>query len=136
MKTRAFFLLLSIISIPCFSQAPDIKGAWTLTEVDYISDDGNQKMSEQVLKTTGSYTEISFQDDHHFRQVTNMSGSGKTETYEGTWNLDAGKLTFEFSLEGKPVTIAWDFEMSGELIKLTRSNPDKTITITNFYRKK
>jgi hypothetical protein len=133
----------SVILLFCFlscsalvAQTIDLKGTWTMFEMTYSSANGNNKMTEDQMKTNGSVTDYFFMEDAKFKMTSNMSGSGTMDTYEGTWKLDDKKLTFSLKIGERIMDVVWDFELKDNVMNLSRKSPDGTMTIINTFRRK
>jgi len=94
MKKKILLLLCFLTFSVAKAQEPDIAGTWTMFEMTYVTDQGEQKMSEDQMKANGSITDYIFMPEGKFKMTSNMSGSGTTDTYEGTWKLEGNNLKY------------------------------------------
>jgi hypothetical protein len=136
MKTKLFLLLSFLTFSVTKAQVADITGTWTMFEMTYVTDQGNQVTTEEQMKANGSLTDYFFMPEGKFKMTSNMSGSGTMDTYEGTWKLGANELTYSLNINGQSMDIVWKFELKDEVMKLSRTNPEGTFTIVNSFRRK
>ena len=68
--------------------------------------------------------------------ISNMTGSEKLETAEGTWKLEGDKLTCSLREEENPEDITRDFEFKDEVIHLKRTSPDGSTSVVNSFKRK
>ena len=118
------------------AQEIDITGTWTMFEMIWTSGDEVNKTTEDQLKDEGMTSEYFFMPDGKVKLISNMTGSEKLETMEGTWKLAEDKLTFSLLMEENPVDITWDFEFKDDVIHLTRSSPDGSTSVVNSFKRK
>ena len=118
------------------AQEIDITGTWTMYEMIWTSGEEVNTTTEDQLKDEGMTSEYFFMPDGKVKLISNMTGSEKLETMEGTWKLAEGKLTFSLMMEENPVDITWDFEFKDEVIHLTRSSPDGSTSVVNSFKRK
>lgn len=130
----AVFCLLTIPVLK--AQVPVPAGTWTMYEMSYVSNDGTQTMTEQQMKANGSSTEYFLMEDGKFKMISNMSGSGTMDTYEGTWKFADNKLTYTLTIGDRAMDITWNCELADNTMKLTRTSPDGSLTIVNTFRRK
>jgi hypothetical protein len=136
MKTTALLLLSFLFFPSSFSQIVDLTGTWTEFEMTYVSGNDTQKMTEDQMKTDGSVTEFVFLNEGKFKQSSNMSGSGTMDTYEGTWKLEGDKLSLTLNVGGRIMDLVWDVEYKDNVLNLSRTSPDGSLTIINSFRRK
>jgi hypothetical protein len=136
MTTRTLLLFSLLTFSVAKAQVTDITGTWTMFEMTYITDQGDQKMSEEQMKAKGSLTDYSFLPDGKFTMTSNMSGSGTTDTYEGTWKFEGNDLKYSVRVNDQVMDIVWKFEFKDNIMKLSRSSPDGSFTIVNSFRRK
>jgi len=136
MKTTALLLLSFLFFSSSFSQIVDLTGTWEEFEMTYVSGTDIQKMTEDQMKTDGSVTEFFFLDEGKFKQSSNMSGSGTMDTYEGTWSLEGDKLSLTLNVGGRIMDLVWDVEYKDNILNLSRTSPDGSLTIINSFRRK
>lgn len=118
------------------AQETDITGAWIMYELTWINGDQVNKTTENQLEIQAMITEYDFKSDGKLILVSNMTGSGRLETMEGSWKLDGDKLTCSYVYEENPVDVVWDFEFKDEAIHLMRSSPDGSSTVINSFKRK
>ena len=118
------------------AQEIDITGTWTMFEMIWTSGDEVNKTTEDQLKDEGMTSEYFFMPDGKLNLISNMTGSEKLETMEGTWKLAEDKLTFSLMMEENPVDITWDFEFKDDVIHLTRTSPDGSTSVVNSFKRK
>lgn len=138
MKITTSLLLLFCLLTPGEIQAQDvdITGTWTMIEMTWTSGDEVNLTTEEELKDGGMTSEYSFLPDGTLNLISNMTGSGKMETVDGTWKLEDQKLTCGLSIDGNPVDIVWDFEFEDGVIHLMRTSPDGATTVVNSFKRK
>ena len=118
------------------AQEIDITGTWTMFEMIWTSGEEINKTTEDQLKDEGMTSEYFFMPDGKLNLISNMTGSEKLETMEGTWKLEGDKLTFSLMMEENPVAITWDFEFKDDVIHLRRSSPDGSTSVVNSFKRK
>lgn len=118
------------------AQEIDITGTWTMFEMIWTSGEEVNTTTEDQLKDEGMTSEYFFMPDGKVKLISNMTGSEKLETMEGTWKLAEDKLTFSLLMEENPVDITWDFEFKDDVIHLTRSSPDGSTSVVNSFKRK
>jgi hypothetical protein len=136
MKTTVFLMFSFLSFSSSYGQLVDLTGTWTEFEMTYVSSDGTQKMTEDQMKTDGSVTEFFFLNEGKFKQTSNMSGSGTMDTYEGTWKLEGNKLNLTLNVGGRILDLVWDVEFKDNILNLSRTSPDGSLTIINTFRRK
>jgi hypothetical protein len=136
MKTKIILLLTFLTITVTKAQVVDISGTWTMFEMAYLTDQENQKVTEDQMKANGSFTDYFFMSEGKFRMISNMAGTGTTDTYEGTWKLEGNDLKLGLKINDQVMDIVWKFEYKDKIMKLSRSNPEGTLTIVNYFRKK
>jgi hypothetical protein len=136
MKTTVFLLFSFLSFSSSFGQFVDLTGTWTEFEMTYVSGQGTQKMTEDQMKTDGSVTEFFFLNEGKFKQTSNMSGSGTMDTYEGTWKLEENKLKLTLNVGERILDLVWDVEFKDNVLNLSRTSPDGSLTIINSFRRK
>ena len=118
------------------AQEIDITGTWTMFEMIWTSGEEVNTTTEDQLKDESMTSEYFFMPDGKVKLISNMTGSEKLETMEGTWKLAEDKLTFSLLMEENPVDITWDFEFKDDVIHLTRSSPDGSTSVVNSFKRK
>ncbi|MCX6255676.1 MAG: lipocalin family protein [Bacteroidia bacterium] len=136
MKTTVFLLLCFLSFSASRAQVIDLTGTWTMFEMTYVTDQGNQKMTEDQMKANGSVTDFFFMEEGKFKQTSNMSGSGTLDTYEGTWKLMENKLTLTLKIGEQLMDLVWNVEFKDNVLNLSRTSPDGSLTIINTFRRK
>jgi hypothetical protein len=136
MKTYVLVILCILAVTVSKAQVVDLTGTWTMFEMAYVKSDGTQKMTEDQMKANGSFTDYSFMEEGKFKLISNMTGSGTQETAEGTWKLAENKLTTTLKIGEQMMDIVWNFEFKDNVMKLSRTSPDGSLTIVNSFRKK
>ena len=136
MKTTVLLLLCFLSFNSSRAQDIDLKGTWTMFEMTYVSDQGNQVMTEDQMKAEGAVSEYFFMEEGKFKVISNMSGSGTLDTYEGTWKLSDEKLTLSLNIGERLMDVVWNFEYKDEAMNLSRTSPDGSMTIINSFRRK
>lgn len=130
-------LLLFFLTLPVLeAQEVDLKGTWTMFEMVYIVGDNTQTMTEDMMKVNNAFTDFFFLDEQKFKQTSNMSGSGKTETYSGVWKIVDKKLIITLLVGEQNMDVDYSWEMKGSNLILTRTSPDGSMKIISTYRKK
>lgn len=136
MKTTVFLLIFLLSGAALTSQNIDLTGTWTMFEMTYSSTEGKNTMTEDKMKADGAVTDYFLMEDGKFKMISNMSGSGTMDTYEGTWKLAEKKLTFSLKVGERLMDVVWDFELKDTVMNLSRTSPDGTMTIINTFRRK
>ena len=136
MKIRLVLLLGLLAGLAMQAQDIDISGDWSMYEMIWTSGDEVNKTTEEQMNAQEMVSEYSFMPDGNLKLVSNMTGSEKMETVEGTWKLEGDKLTCGFSMQGNPVDIVWDFEYRDDCIHLKRTSPDGNTSVVNSFKRK
>jgi hypothetical protein len=136
MKTYTMVLLFLLAVTVSKAQVIDLTGTWTMFEMAYVKSDTTLKMTEDQMKADGSHTDYFFMEEGKFKLTSNMTGSGTEETAEGTWKLAENKLTTTLKIGEQLMDIVWNFEFKDNVMKLSRTSPDGSLTIVNSFRKK
>jgi len=138
MKMKISLLLLACLLAGMAMQAQelDISGDWTMYEMTWTSGDEVNTTTEDQLKAEGMFSDYSFMSDGNLKMVSNMTGSGNLETFEGTWKLEGDQLTYSIDLGGNLRDFVWGFEFKDDMIYLKRSSPDGSTTVVNSFKRK
>jgi hypothetical protein len=136
MKTAAFILLCFLCSAVTVAQDINLTGTWTMFEMTYASGQEKNTMTEDQMKAEGAVTDLFLMDEGKLKQTSNMSGSGTMDTYEGTWKFADNHLIISLKVGERLMDIVWDFEFKDNVMKLSRTAPDGSMTIINSFRKK
>lgn len=136
--TISFILVLWLFTgTDLLAQETDITGTWTIVEMTWTMGGEVNTTTEEQMKAEGMTSEYQFQPEGKLTLITNMAmRSPELQTIEGTWTLEADKLTTGLVMDGNPVEIAWGFEFSDEMIHLTRTSPDGSATVINSFKRK
>lgn len=118
------------------AQEVDIIGEWTMFEMIWTTGEEVITTPEEQLKAEGMYSDYFIMPHGKVKLVSNMTGSGILETYEGTWKLEGDKLTFGLLIEENQMDIVWDFEFKDEAIHLKRTFPDGSTSVVNSFKRK
>jgi hypothetical protein len=134
MKTIAglmfFIALLSLAN----AQVTDLVGTWNVIEFEMIRNEESQKTLEKELRENGSVWDLFFIEDKVFRQTSNMSGTGSTDSQEGTWEVSDSKLLLNIFVGEQKIELVYNYEQRDDLLVLTRSNPMGTVKIVATFR--
>lgn len=145
---RAFLILSSILVtitlIGCSKSDADTtsdqginpEGTWGITACAYVSQGGTQNVFVNEIKNGQAVTDFFFMKDGKFKQTSNMSGTGTLDTYEGTWKTSGTKLIITLLIGGSQADVDYTFEQKGDVLILTRTSPDGSMSIVNTFRKK
>lgn len=136
MKTLSIVFGLLFCTFLSLAQDNDFIGTWNIIECAYVTADGIEKIMQEEINSGTAVTEYVISEDGKYRLTSNMSGSGTLDTYEGTWETSENKLMMTLILNGQPMEIEWEFEFNEDILVLSRTSPDGTLTIANSYRKK
>jgi hypothetical protein len=136
MKISLFVLFCLFTGKGLLAQEIDIAGQWTMFEMTWTTGDEVNTTTENQLKDEGMSSDYDFMPDGKLKLVSNMTGSGKLETVEGTWKLEGDKLTTSFQVDEKLRDIIWDFEFKDDFIHLKRTSPDGASTVANSFKRK
>ena len=118
------------------AQEIDITGTWTIFEMTWTSGDEVNKTTEDQLKDQEMTSDYFFMPDGKLKLISNMTGSERLETAEGTWKLEGDKLICSLRVEENPVDIIWDFEFKDDVIHLKRTSPDGSTSVVNSFKRK
>jgi hypothetical protein len=136
MKTT-LFLLLSLMYTLSKAQDGNLTGNWTMFEYSWTNDQGKQTTSEDQIKADGGVTEYQFLDNGNFKLTSNMADeSTGLATYEGTWKFEDNKLMLKLKMGEQLVDLVWNAEIKDNVLNLSRSSPDGSVTVVNSFRKK
>jgi len=136
MKRIIIVLLALFLGGPLFAQEFDLTGTWTMFEMIWTQGDDVNKTTEDQLKDLGMASEYNFMSDGKLKLISNMTGSGKLETVEGTWKLEEDKLTCTFIMNETPRDIIWDFELKDDVFNLKRTAPNGSSSVVNSFKRK
>jgi len=137
MKTTLFLLLCFLSFTALKAQSTALTGNWTMFEYSWTNDQGKQTTTEDQIKADGGVTEYQFTDDGKFKLTSNMADeSTGTDTYEGTWKFEDGKLMLKMKMGDQLVDLVWNVEIKDDILNLTRSSPDGSVSVVNSFRKK
>ena len=118
------------------AQEIDIAGSWTMYEMIWTNGDEVNKTTEDQLKAQEMMTDYSFMPDGKIKVISNMTGSDKLETADGTWKLEEDKLILNLNLDGNLVDITWDFAFKDDVFHLKRASPDGSSSVVNSFKRK
>ena len=118
------------------AQEIDITGTWTMFEMTWTSGDEVNKTTEDQLKDQEMMSDYFFMPEGKLKLISNMTGSERLETMEGTWKLAEDKLTFSLSVDENLVDMIWDFEFKDDVIHLKRTSPDGSASVVNSFKRK
>jgi hypothetical protein len=136
MKTTVFVLVCLFYCSVSIAQVVDLTGTWSEFEMTNKSSGDLQVLTTEKMKANGFFTDFFFMKEGKFKQTSNMSGSGTTDTYEGTWKLEENKLTVNLKIGDQFMDVVWDFEFKNEIMNLSRTSPDGSFTVINSFRRK
>jgi len=136
MKPTVLFLLFLLTAPAIKAQEVSFIGTWTMFEMVYVVGDNTQKMTEDMMKVNNAFTDLFILEDGKFRQTSNMSGSGTTDTYEGTWKVVENKLIITLLINTQSIDVDYTWEMKPDALILTRTSPDGSMKIVSSYKKK
>ncbi len=136
MKISLFVLFCLFTGKGLLAQEIDITGTWTMFEMTWTNADEVNLTTEEQLKDEGMTSDYFLMPDGNFKLISNMTGSGKLETVEGTWKLEGDKLILSLRVEEKPMDIRWDFEFKDDFMHLTRTSPDGSSSVVNSFKRK
>jgi hypothetical protein len=135
--TISLFLLFCLFTAKeVLGQEVDITGDWTMFEMTWTSGDQVNTTTEDQLKAEGMFSDYFFMPEGKLKLVSNMTGSEKVETIDGTWKLEGDNLTTGFIMEGNPMDIVWGFEFKDDIIYLKRTAPDGSASVVNSFKRK
>ena len=129
-------MLCSLTFLVSRAQVPDLTGTWRMFEMNWKTSQGEQKTTEDQMKTNGSVTDYFFMPEGKFKMTSNMSGSGTLDTYEGTWKLDDNKLFLNLKIGEQEMPLIWAFEYKDNVMNLSRTSPDGSQSVVNTFRRK
>jgi len=117
-------------------QTTDLEGTWGITALTYVLQSGTQNVYINEIKNGQAVNDFFFMKDGKFKQISDMSGSGTTETYEGTWKISGTKLTITLFINGMQTAVEYACEQKDDLLTLIRKSPDFSESIIITFRKK
>jgi len=143
LKPTSMKITISLFVLCCLltakeiqAQEIDITGTWTIFEMTWTSGEEVNKTTEDQLKDQEMTSDYFFMPDGKLKLITNMTGSERLETAEGTWKLEGDKLICSLRVEENPVDIIWDFEFKDDVIHLKRTSPDGSTSVVNSFKRK
>lgn len=137
MKTVLLFLLCFLSFTVSKAQNAALIGIWTMFEYSWTNDQGKQTTTEDQIKADGGVTEYLFTDDGNFKLTSNMADeSTGTATYEGTWKFEEGKLMLKMKMGEQLVDLVWNAEIKDNILNLSRTSPDGSVTVVNSFKRK
>lgn len=135
MKTVLLFLLCFLSFTVSKAQNAALIGIWTMFEYSWTNDQGKQTTTEDQIKADGGVTEYLFTDDGNFKLTSNMADeSTGTATYEGTWKFEEGKLMLKMKMGEQLVDLVWNAEIKDNILNLSRTSPDGSVTVVNSFK--
>ncbi len=142
-KSNNMKITISLLLLFCLftgkellAQEIDITGTWTMFEMIWTSGDEVNLTTEDQLKDEGMMTDYFLMPDGKLKLISNMTGSERKETMEGTWKLAEDKLTCSLQLDENLVDIIWDFEFKDDVFHLMRTSPDGSSSVVNSFKRK
>jgi hypothetical protein len=130
-------MMCCVLFMDIFAQDTRLNGTWSITDLSYITNQGVQKVMESEIKAGTAITDMFFMEENKFRQTSNMSGSGTTDTYDGTWKISDNKLILNLKIEGQlSPDIEYVYKIEGNTLSLERSNPMGTMKFSMTFKRK
>ncbi len=137
MKTTLLFLLCFLSFSASKAQNAALNGTWIMFEYSWTNDQGKQTTTEDQIKADGGVTEYLFVNDGNFKLSSNMADeSTGLDTYEGTWKFEEDKLMLKMKMGEQLVDVVWNAEIKDNILNLSRSSPDGSVTVVNSFRRK
>ena len=137
MKTTLLLLLCFLSFTASKAQNTALTGTWSMFEYSWTNDQGKQTTTEDQIKADGGVTEYVFTDDGNFKISSNMADeSTGMATYEGTWKFEDNKLMLNLKMGDQLVDLVWNAEIKDNILNLSRSSPDGSVTVVNSFRRK
>ncbi len=137
MKTATLFLLCVLSFASLKAQNTALTGNWTMFEYSWTNDQGKQVTTEDQIKADGGITEYQFTEDGNFSVTSNMADeTDGMATFNGTWKFEDGKLILKLKMDDQLVDLVWNAEIKDNILNLSRSSPDGSVTVVNSFRKK
>lgn len=136
MKYIIVFLLLVAGISPAKSQNSGLPGTWSIIQCAYIKGADTTKVMDEEIRSGAAVTDYIFTEDGKYKMTSNMSGSGTTDTYEGSWKTSDDDLVTTITVNNQPMEIVWKYALKDNKLVLSRTSPDGTLTIANSFRKK
>lgn len=133
---KTVFVLVCLLATTALKAQIIEPGTWTMFEMTYLMGDEAQTFSEEMMKNEGAITEYVFMNEGKFSQTSNMSGSGTTETYEGTWKTNGNELIITLLIGEREMDVDYTWEIKEDLLILTRTAPDGSMKIVMSFREK
>jgi len=134
---KHLMITLFLIGMLSLTNAQDtsLVGTWNIVEFTMTTQDNENKMDEEALQENKSLWDINLMANGSLTQTSNMR-IGEIETQEGSWKTDGGNLTLSLKINDSIIPIEYEYELSGDILFLKRSNPMRTMTIETKFRKK
>jgi hypothetical protein len=137
MKTLILGILYLVTPLVNHAQNNALIGTWKIVGLEYVSDQGTQKVMETEIKAGTATTEFIIMEDGKWKQTSNMSGSGTLDTYEGTWKASGNKLIVNLKIGDQYYDVDWTYELKDNTLILNRAaDPEGKMKIVNTFRKK
>lgn len=137
MKSTLLLVMCLLSLTASKAQNASLIGTWTMFEYSWTNDQGKQITTEDQIKADGGVSEYLFMDDGSFKLTSNMADeSTGMATYEGSWKFDEGKLMLKMKLGEQLVDVVWNAECKDNILNLSRSSPDGSVTVVNSFRRK
>jgi len=136
MKTYITLIVLIITSSLSRAQEKDLVGTWNIIGSAYTTINGTDRIMEDQIRSGNTIDDILLMEDGNLKEISNSSGSATPDTFKGTWNLSGDKLLLTLNINDRPVKFEWKYNLSDDILILSRTNPAGTLTIANTFRKK
>jgi hypothetical protein len=136
MKTLVIIFIIVLTTSLSRAQEKELVGTWNIIECAYTTSGGTAKIIEDKIKSGNTITDYIIMEGGKLKQVSNMSGSGTLDSYEGTWKRSGNKIVLALNINNQVLDIEWNYELNKNILVLWRSNPSGTITISNTFRRK
>jgi hypothetical protein len=137
MRTLIVGVLCLVTPFVIHAQNNALIGTWKIVGLEYVTDQGTQKVMEAEIKAGTATTELYIMDDGKWKQTSNMSGSGTLDTYEGTWKTSGNKIIVNLKIGDQYFDVEWTYELKDNSLILTRAaDPQGKTKIVNTFRKK
>jgi hypothetical protein len=147
MKSESIILslVLSVIILASCSKSKseaqevleiNLEGTWGIMECAHVIQGVTQKIFVEEIKNGQAITDFFFMKEGKFKQTSNMAESGTLDTYEGTWKITGSKLIITLLIGAVQADVDYTCELKSNLLVLTRTSPDGSISIVNTFKKK
>ncbi|MCF8226837.1 MAG: hypothetical protein K9J30_13250 [Bacteroidales bacterium] len=143
MKRRLYLVTLAVLFAVSAMYAQDehnekFYGEWHMQELKMENTENQDHITNEMLKSDGTYWIMKFSEGGEFFQETNFNRNARVDKMEGTWKTEPNeKLTIFFIIEGqrRPLQFYYTFESETNLI-LERYDQLRTMRMVVWFERK